>query len=61
MNACEMNTRELSDLELDAVSAAACMVPTKKIDMGIFGTLRIMTVQCDNAPPVTYVRYSPAK
>jgi hypothetical protein len=56
-----MNTRELSDLELDAVSAAACMVPTKKIDMGIFGVLRIMTVQCGNEPPLTYVRYSPAK
>ena len=55
MNAREMNTRELSDLELDVVSAG------KTISLGLFGTLKIWTVSQYGANDFTLVRWYPAK
>jgi hypothetical protein len=64
MNACEMNTRELSDLELNAVSAGKCVyLGHKIIDMGIFGQLEIQSFRgCGNGQKGrTNVNYYPAE
>ena len=61
-----MNTHELSDLNLDAVSGGAanifgCKVTSvTDINLGIFGTIHVDTISCGGKEG-TAVSYSPYK
>jgi len=61
-----MNTQELSDLTLDAISGGAanifgCRVTSvTDINLGIFGTIHVDTISCGGKEG-TAVSYSPYK